>query len=500
MLLAIHMSEVIAVNRGVVLSLSQQRLRLAAFIAVAAFLSLAYYLVSSGLERAGYVAPNLVFFGEKSALALHGLPPRLVNVGFVYPPLSFLLQLPFPNPLIGGAVMAGASVTCVLAFLDRASIADPVLRRIAQAYVLCSPVLLFLAAEDPGTLLFALLLAASIHFITRFLRNEYSLDLFIGSTLLGLTFFLDFRSFVLLVALVPAAALPLWRHSRAQAISVALTIAVPTVFFALSWSYVNWIFLGDPFAYVHGRGSLFRTFPITPELLAAAGDPIATLRVALTAIVASLPVTLPYFVGLATLRRRRAVYTIPAIAVYASPLVLVVWSIFSGLYRPTIGLLALFVLVVFFSLDAIKPSRWLTASVALSLVASCVLPFFAPAPEERAFVSALIGRGPIDANLTPFRQIAAKLGASGSILIDDAILYPLVYVSPSPERFVLPYQYGYASALSNPQAYVRYVVVARRADDTVYALYPGAEFGRLPHFHEIERLPGYLVFERDGAG
>jgi hypothetical protein len=471
---------------------------LATFVFVAALLSVCYYAIVSALEHQGYLGLQLAFFGEKAALALHGLPPRIVNVGFVYPPLSFLLQLAFPTPLIGQAVIAGFAVAGVLDFLN-ANVADRALRWIAQAYVLASPVFLYLTVEDHSTLLFALMLAVSVHAITRFLRDDYSLDLFVGSTLLGLTFFLDFRSAALLFAIVPAAALPLWRRSRAQAVSVALTIAVPTIFFAAAWSYVNWIFLGDPFAYAHGRGSFFRTFPVTPALLAAAGDPWQTARLAAIALVGSLPVTLPYFVGLGSLRGGRATYTIPATVVYASPIVFIVCSIFGGLYRPTIALLAVFMLVLFFSLDAIKPSRLLTATVAVSLIASFFAPFVSPSSDERAFGNALIGRGAVAANLAPFRLLAAHVGANGPILIDDSSLYPLVYTLGSPERFILPYQYEYASALSNPAPFVRYVVVARRADDTIYALYPGAEFGRFPHFHETYRLPEYIVFERDGA-
>jgi hypothetical protein len=273
-----------------------KRRRVASFVVVAAVLSVGYYLLVSALERQGFLSLQLAFFGEKAALALHGLPPRLVNVGFVYPPLSFLLQLPFATPLIGQAAIAGVVMAGILDFL-RVNVADRGLRWIAQAYVMASPIFLYLAVEDHSTLLFGLMLAVSVHAITRFLRDDYSLDLFIGSTVLGLTFFLDFRSAALLFAIVPAAALPLWRRSRAQAISVALTIAVPMVFFAVAWSYVNWIFLGDPFAYAHGRGSFFRTFPVTPALLAAAWDPWQTLRLAGIALLGSLPVTLPYFVG-----------------------------------------------------------------------------------------------------------------------------------------------------------------------------------------------------------
>jgi hypothetical protein len=477
---------------------SGRRLRVAGFVFAAALLSVAYYILVSALERQGFLGSSLTFFGEKGALAIHGLPPRLVNVGFVFPPLSFLLQLMFPTPLIGQAVIAGICVAAVLQFLA-VTVADRALRWIAQAYVLASPVFLYLSVEDHSTLLFALLLAASVHYITRFLRDDYSLYLFIGSTLLGLTFFLDFRSAALLLAIVPAAAIPLWRRSRPQAISVALTIAVPTVFFAAAWSYVNWIFLGDPLAYAHGRGSFFRTFPVTPALLAAAGDPLQTLRFAGLALVQSLPVTLPYFVGLAFLRPGRTAYTVPAIVVYLSPVVFIIASIFGGLYRPTITLLGIFVLVLLFSLDAIKPSRWLTAAVAVSLVASFFAPFVSPSPDERGFGNALIGRGAVDANLTPFRDLATHLGTDGPILIDDSALYPLVYTLGSPQRFILPYQYEYASALSNPAKFVEYIVVARRADDTIYALYPGAEFNHVPHFHELYRLPDYIVFEHDKA-
>jgi hypothetical protein len=475
------------------------RMHLVAFVVVALIISASYYMLVSGLERRGYLAPDLVFFGEKSALALHGLPPRLVNVGFVYPSLSFLLQLAFPTPLIGQAVISGVAITAVLEFL-RVRVADRTLRAIAQAYVLVSPVFLYLATEDFGTLLFALMLAASVHFITRFLRNDYSLDLFAGSTLLGLAFFQDFRSAALLIAIVPAAAIPLWRNARPQAISVGLTLVVPTAFFVMAWSYVNWVFVGDPLAYVHGQNSFFRTLTATPALFAAAGNPLQTLRLTGLALFASLPVTLPYFIGFGRLRGGRAAYTVPAIVVYGSPIVFIAFAIFGGAYHPSIAVLALFLLILFFSLDALKPSRALTAAVAFSLAASFVAPFVSPDTAEHAFADALIGRGAPVANLAPYRQLAAHIDSSGQILMDDSTLYPLVDVLGSPQRFVLPYQYEFATALSNPAPFVRYIVVARRSDDRIYALYPAAEFGRLPHFHVRYRRSDAIVFERDGAG
>jgi hypothetical protein len=141
------MSGRIAIARHVRVYTTQRRIRLATFVFVAALLSVCYYAIVSALEHQGYLGLQLAFFGEKAALALHGLPPRIVNVGFVYPPLSFLLQLAFPTPLIGQAVIAGFAVAGVLDFLN-ANVADRALRWIAQAYVLASPVFLAHAGRE----------------------------------------------------------------------------------------------------------------------------------------------------------------------------------------------------------------------------------------------------------------------------------------------------------------------------------------------------------------
>lgn len=69
-------------------------------------LFLYYYLIAYLLYQGGYVHLQLIFFAEKAALAIHGVPPRLENIGFVYPPLSFLAILIFQDPLLGQAVIA----------------------------------------------------------------------------------------------------------------------------------------------------------------------------------------------------------------------------------------------------------------------------------------------------------------------------------------------------------------------------------------------------------
>jgi hypothetical protein len=462
-------------------------------------LAFAYHAIGALLVQRGIIASDLAFFGEKAALALHGAPPRLVNIGFVYPPLSFLLQLPFGDPLLAQAVIGGLLVATIVDFLVTRAV-DPVLRVLAIVYVVASPVMLYLATQDYSTLLFCVLLAAGVRYALHFLHRRYSLHLFVASTLLGLTFFVDFRSFVLLIAIVPALALPLWRKSGpAYAISIALTVCFPMVFFALAWAYVNWTFLGDPLAFVHGRGSFFRAITAPPEMLTVAGQPAAALAAAARSLVATLPITLPYFLGFIWLRKSAPGFATSSALIYAAPLVLLVSSLYGGSFRPEIALTGLCSMLVFFALDEMKPNRVVMAlALVISFAASGVALFDSPDANERAFANALTGRATTDA-LAPYRAVVAQFGSAARILVDDTSAYQLVYLADDPHRFILPYQYEYASALSNPRAFADVAVVGRRSDDLLASLYPGTEHGRLPGFHETFRNDAFIVFRRDGA-
>jgi len=46
--------------------------------------------ISNTLYQHGYIHLNILFYAEKALLAKAGEPPRLENLGFVYPPFAFL--------------------------------------------------------------------------------------------------------------------------------------------------------------------------------------------------------------------------------------------------------------------------------------------------------------------------------------------------------------------------------------------------------------------------
>lgn len=473
---------------------------LARFAAIWLIASAVYYLLTEYLFQHGFIALNLMFFSEKAQLALSGAPPRLVNIGFVYPPLSFVLMLPLRNPVATQAIISGAVVAAVFRFLDH-RVAEAALRRIAKAYVALSPLFLFPALENYGLLLLAFMLALVVFYIGRYLDYGYSLYLFAAGALYGLTFFLDFRTVYLLVVFVPAILFSMLRESRSRAVGIAVAISVPMIWMALGWMYINWVFLGDGLAFVHGRGSFFSSQVIDPHVLAVAGDPFGTVRLVLLLIAVSLPVTAAYFIGFTLLQSKHLSYRLPTYAIYGFPVALLALSIYAGVFGLTGSFLILFMLTMFFELSRMRRSTLLKVALIVSLVASFGVPFLSPNSEERTLARAL-ATGTVAPNLDEYRQVVAILAAPGRVgrvLLDDTTFYPVVALSNDPKRFILPYEYEYTTALADPRLFASFVVASRNnGADAVVAVHPSVEQGDLAGFTRIATTAHYIIFARDG--
>lgn len=461
-----------------------------------AVLAVAYYALGSWLWSRGIVSLDLLGLSEKARLGLAGAAPRLANLGFVVPPLPLLLMLPFADPLVAQAVVAGALVALLTGTIAR-TVADPWIRATGIAYVWASPLFLFLSVERYPSLLFCALLASALVAIVRYLRSEYSLPLFAAGTAYGLTFFVDFRSIALLPFLLFAAALPWLRAARARAIAVALTVGFPITFLSLAWMYVNWVFFGDPLAFVNDKASFFRMQSIGPETLSS-GAGAATVRYGLARLVPALAVVLPYLCGFFALGGGRTAHAASLRLVYLMPAVLFVCELCFGVFVPTASFLALFVLTFLLCAAHMRGSAVTRAALLLSLAASFVLPLSSPSAEERAFSRALFGF-PAESNVAEYRAVAETIDglAPGKVLLDDRVSYPVVAFASDVSRFVLPYQPGFEAAAADPRERASYVVVAPQdARDEIAARHPSVERGRLDGFASIYASGRYTIFER----
>jgi hypothetical protein len=437
-----------------------------------AVLAIAYYAIGSWLSDKGLISLDLLALAEKAHLAIYGAPPRLVNIGFIVPPLPLLLMLPFRDPMLAQAVVGAGVMTAVIAFIER-TLADPWLRWTALAYVIASPLFLYLAVERYDVLLYCVLLTAGLYSVSRYLRREYSVPLFTAGLVYGVTFFVDFRSILLL----------------------------PVVFLSLSWMYVNWVFLGDALAFVNDKGSFFRVLDLDASMLASAGTIDGALRYAFSVLIPTIPITLPYVVGLVLMARGRRIDDLPVLAVYLLPLALFVFEVYAGVFVPAVSFLVLFVLAFVVNAGQMRPSRIARAALLVSLAASFVVPLVSPNREERTFTSALYGL-PIDSNVADYRAMADRVAElpPGKVLLDDAVLYPVVILSGDIGRFILPYQYEYDTLAADPRAGAQYVVVAPDdAADGIATLHPSVRQGALEGFTLVYRSGPYTLFARRKA-
>ena len=83
-------------------------------LAVWVVLTLFFAAINHTVFKDGFASKILLYLGEKALLVFHGRPPRLENLGFVYPPLPYLFELIFRNPFWASSIVGAFGATCFL--------------------------------------------------------------------------------------------------------------------------------------------------------------------------------------------------------------------------------------------------------------------------------------------------------------------------------------------------------------------------------------------------
>src|SRR5579875_2324730 len=358
--------------------------------------------------------------------------------------------------------------------LRRAERGGPFVRGLGVLYLIGSPVFVYLATRDYASLLLGALLAAATYGALRFLEDRYSLPLFLAGTILGSAFFIEYRCLLLLPVFAGGVALSALRRSRSEALGLMLTITLPSLFFALSWMYINWIFLGDPLLFVRVQEKVFASR--APLVV----DPLTIGR--------GLLIALPYVAGLGCAAAGEKRWSLSRLCVYLVPLWFAAIELVTRGARPEFGLLAPLILTSLMAArslrDAVPMRLALLAGFAASFLGTPAAP-------------------PGVANIGDFRALANVLAGhpGGPVLLDDGIFYPVVAFSSDTRRFILPYQARFRAAIEAPGSFARYVVVAPNdPNDQVAAAHPSVARGVLNGFELLDSVGPYRVFRAREAG
>jgi hypothetical protein len=459
-------------------------------LAIWAASTIVFSVWNTALMDLGLGERELLYLGEKALLVFHGRPPLLENLGFVFPPLPYAFVLVLRSPLVGAAAIGGV-LLCALLVWMRHSPLDGYTRGLALL-VAATPPGLWLLTQSPRMALLTGALLASFVWLRRYCATRATLHLF----LFGLTSSAIFLAAYEAVVLVPFMVLPLLREPRdmREKAAILTTALMPSAFMVGGWVYLNWIFLGDPWAFLAGwKTALAESAAYPPGL--DAGLRHAALFVRTHALALA-----PWFLATVDVLRRRPGCWPATLALLATP---AAWVILQG----TLGTPAnATVLPLFWACAVVSHGTPDCAACTLGtprtlLPLSLAVAFFwtwgtSLVDDTQPLYRALHGL-PAPSTWSSTQNLVATLRAeAGTVLLDDTRLFPVVYLEGRPQRFLFPYEYEFEGAIRTPALFARFVVVDSSGDDRITRQHPLARIGMLQGYFLRARYGHLLLYER----
>ncbi len=442
------------------------------------------------LAHQGVIERELLYLGEKALLVFHGRPPRLENLGFVSPPLPYAFVLITQSPLWGTAAIGGLLLAAAIAWMRRAQ-NDPWVLALGIALA-ATPPGLHLLSQSPRAGLLTLSLLASFVWLRRYCASQATVHLFLFGLVSSSIFLTAYEA----VLLVPIMVLPVTMESRPVRENLAIfgTALTPSLFMMAGWAYLNWIFLGHPWAFFEGwQLGLIEKGTSSPGL----ANGVRQMGSFLASSWFSL---LPWIVvGADTVFRRQGCWPTTLIMM-GMPLL---WIFLQGalgmpLRTETVPLFWACSLLAHGTQECgacvlPQPRRFLRLALLGAFVASWLLPQLEGAESLRQIV---VGRTQVHSWIAERELVAVLRHEPGTVLLDDARLFPIVLLEGNPQRFLLPYEYEFQSALRTPSLFARFVVVDSSGDDQLTRVHPLARHGILPGFFLRSRHGELLLYER----
>jgi hypothetical protein len=467
------------------------------------FTMLNYYLYQHG-----FASKILLYLGEKSLLTYNGNPPRLENMGFANPPFPHFFTLLIKSPFVASAIVGSIIATSMLMVLYRVHQEKKISLTffiLLFFYVTLSPLSLFLFSQQmPTTILIGLLLLI-YHHLYLYCKQGISYNLFMFGLLSALVFLTEFQAVLLILLFTFSLVRKAIGDKPLMGFSIIFTGLFPVVFIAVSWCYLNWLFLGDPFHFIAYWSSALEPLLSFPEKMIHSQTAYGALLTSFRLCYDNSFLLLPYYLFIVwMIISPRFMKTVECVT--GSIIIAPFFLLYIQLFTNFVELNQFFFLIFVVSAVSIRIhlhdqlqgtifSILFTWSVAVSLCMSFLLPFHHPLSEEKIFAEFLLGNE-INGNLDNYRNLIDELHPNGKILLDDTVNYPLVFMVNDPKRFVLPYEYEFDMVLSFPAQFVRYLVVSDLSSiDAVQGRYPMATNGYVPDFSLLGQFGNLFLYE-----
>lgn len=426
--------------------------------------------------------------------------PHLAAIGFVWPPLPSLMQLPillltrwlghaaFSGPILSSVWGAVALVVLNL-ILTRLDV-PRALRWGLLILTQLHPSFWYLAASGLGEIILLCCLLLTIW--GYLLMPERVRSWAIAGTGLALGFFVRYEALAMIAGIILAMAVqrwPPWRNRETALEGRLLFVLAPPAYAVGLWLYFNWMFMGDPLFFQRSVYSLAaapdvaRNVGLAHPLFWAMGNWIKTGEYALTrlaqhnlAFLAAIPLVLALafkrnnlqLLGLVIL-----VVSVPAFTAfqvysgtlatwmrywfYAIPFATILIGAWygqsSGQARGyvTAGLVALFVMSTPITLIAMREPH--ASSDEQRLSAHLI------APEQQIKLREQDGYWKDIQDAPKLARRVYERAGDRWVMIDTTRGYAVILQYPQPERLIITTDRDFAARLENPPAFADYILV-----------------------------------------
>jgi hypothetical protein len=470
----------------------------------------------------------------RALLVWHNDPPKLAAIGFVFPPLTTAMFLPFAvikplaTSLIALPLASSMCAATAIVFLDRTlarcDIPLPLRIPLLLAFGL-NPMWLFYAGNGMSEALYSAFLAFSLYtFVSWYATTEprYLIGSGFGIAFLIVTRY-AFIIWAALLAVLIGVALVRRRASRIEVEGSVVAFAAPVVYALALWILFNALIVGEPFGWlssnandqaVNATGSLEQgslafnevsqrllqlNLGIFPLALVAVPALVVTFLVQrndMALWLASFVVLGIVIIGVhAYASQNEALLTLrDSMPMYVASFIGAVW-----VYR---------------SFEAFRPLVW-AVTLALLVVnlftAWRAMDSYPYQSMEQAFVKAVSSgdsqegrksRGGFTVGIGPEAQMAQyikeNVEGKNAILTDNAQTFGVILLSGRPQQFLDRIDRGdsaFNDILTNPEGRVQYLLLNRnpRSGDLITDRYPNADAGTEEGLTVAFRTERYLL-------
>jgi len=485
-------------------------------LALTTYLGIAFFLDTLGVHTA-----ESLFLVEKAWLARFGPDPKLATIGLTHPSLPFFASLvssllvPVRSaPRIASGVLSALLIVMFFTYWRRHNDGKrSLLILAATASLAINPLVLFIAVSGNAQIIY---LVAFVLFAVAFQNMEHapSLDvvlLIYAALSLGLAFFANYEAVALFVLLLPGLLHSIYRQPNAEARAnrraQVLVFALPVLYAAFVWMFLNWLIMGTPFHFLDSPYSIPRILaewserdPLLRELV---WNPAGAFAVVFRSIALLAPVylLLPFLVK-GTIRW-----------MVLAPMLLFFFEVTIGLTRLESEKYVIFPVMAAFTLVGLNASTfyrpWMRSAFLGLFIVSNLVPWATidavghEIGEVKAHITRLGDPTP-DPRWREDMVVGKRVGEiiateNARVLVDDSLAYALIVFSGQPQGYYTLAAKDFDYLLQRPEGRIDYMLVPAPhrpggAADGINTQFPQLFYQGAPNLVLQEDFGGWRLF------